>query len=203
MGKIKDSYLTLSDGAVSEIKIQKSKFIAQAFPVNSQLKFQEILDNVRKAYYDAAHHPFAYRLGITEDNFRYSDDGEPTGSAGKPVLDAIDKFELTDVCVIVTRYFGGVKLGVGGLRRAFFEATEECLKTSKIEERLVTEEFEIESEYNQMNVIMKILEQNGANILSNNSDEKVKLKCSLRLSVLEAVKNELVNSTSGNIVIKG
>ncbi|MCB0722774.1 MAG: YigZ family protein [Ignavibacteriae bacterium] len=203
MGKIKDSYLTLSDGAVSEIKIQKSKFIAQAFPVNSQLKFQEILDNVRKAYYDAAHHPFAYRLGITEDNFRYSDDGEPTGSAGKPVLDAIDKFELTDVCVIVTRYFGGVKLGVGGLRRAFFEATEECLKTAKIEERLITEEFEIESDYNQMNVIMKILEQNDANILSNNSDEKVRLKCSSRLSVLEAVKKELVNATSGNVVIKG
>lgn len=197
----KDSYLTLSGDAISEIKVQKSKFIAQAFPINSQLKFQEILDNVKKTYYDAAHHPFAYRLGLTEDNFRYSDDGEPAGSAGKPVLDAIDKFGLTDTGVIVTRYFGGVKLGIGGLRRAFFDAAEECLKMAKVKEELIVEEFSIESDYNRMNIIMKILEQSGANILSNNSDEKVKLKYSIRKSLAESVEKELVNSTAGNITI--
>jgi len=198
----KDSYLTLSGDAISEIKVQKSKFIAQAFPINSQLKFQENLDNVKKAYYDAAHHPFAYRLGLADDNFRYSDDGEPAGSAGKPVLDVIDKFSLTDTGVVVTRYFGGVKLGVGGLRRAFFDAAEECLMTAKVKEVFVVEEFSIESEYNRMNIIMKILEQSGANIISNDSDEKVRLKYNVRKSLAEDVKNELINSTAGNIIIQ-
>jgi uncharacterized YigZ family protein len=198
----KDSYLTLSGDVISEIKVQKSKFIAQAFPINSQLKFQEILDNVKKTYYDAAHHPFAYRLGLADDNFRYSDDGEPAGSAGKPVLDVIDKFRLTDTGVVVTRYFGGVKLGVGGLRRAFFDAAEECLNTAKVKEVFVVEEFSIESDYNRMNIIMKILEQSGANIISNNSDEKVRLKYNIRKSLAEGVKKELVNSTAGNIIIQ-
>lgn len=198
----KDSYLTLSADAISEIKVQKSKFIAQGFPLNSQLKFQEILDNVKKTYYDAAHHPFAYRLGLADDNFRYSDDGEPAGSAGKPVLDVIDKFNLTDTGVIVTRYFGGVKLGVGGLRRAFFDAAEECLKTAKVREVFVVEEFSIESDYNRMNIIMKILEQSGANIISNDSDEKVRLKYNIRKSLAEGVKKELINSTAGNILIQ-
>lgn len=198
----KDSYLTLAGDAAAEIKIQKSKFIAQAFPIKSLLNFQEILDNVKKTYYDAAHHPFAYRLGLTEDEFRYSDDGEPTGSAGKPVLDAIDKFGLTDTGVIVTRYFGGMKLGVGGLRRAFFDAAEECLKTAKLKEELIVEELSIESDYNKMNVIMKILEQTGANIISNDSDEKAKLKFSIRRSLSESIEKELINSTAGNITIK-
>jgi uncharacterized YigZ family protein len=199
---IKDSYLTLSGSVRSEIKVRKSKFIAQAFPINSQLKFHEILDNVRKEYYDASHFPFAYKLGISGNEFRYSDDGEPSGSGGKPILEAIDKFGLTDTGIIVTRYFGGVKLGVGGLRRAFFEASEESLKSAKVKEEFIVEVFDIESDYNQMNSIMKILEQSGTEILRNDSDEKARLRCSARLSLIDGIKRELISSTSGNIIIK-
>ena len=178
----KDSYRTIIKPVISEIKVQKSKFISNAFPLDSQLKFQEILDNVRKQYYDASHHPFAYRLGLTEDNFRYSDDGEPNGSAGKPILDAIDKYELTNVVVVTARYFGGVKLGVGGLRRAFFDSAEECLKGADITNRFIVENFTLESDYNQLNVIMNMLEKEGVKVVENQSGEKVKLNCSIRKS---------------------
>ncbi len=198
----RDSYRTIKKPVSGEIKIQKSKFISNAFPLDSQLKFQEILDNVRKQYHDAAHHPFAYRLGLTEDNFRYSDDGEPNGSAGKPILDLIDKYELTDIVIITARYFGGVKLGVGGLRRAFFDSAEECLKEAEIIDRFIEENFTIESEYNQLNVIMNMLEREGVKVIENQSGEKVKLNCSIRKSKFDKLKSELVDSTSGNIIIK-
>ena len=198
----RDSYKTIKKPVFGEIKVQKSKFISNAFPLDSQLKFQEILDNVRKQYYDAAHHPFAYRLGLTEDNFRYSDDGEPNGSAGKPILDAIDKYELTNVMIVTARYFGGVKLGVGGLRRAFFDSAEECLKGADIVSRFIVENFILESDYNQLNVIMNTLEREGVKVIDNQSGEKVKLNCSIRKSKFDKLKSELVDSTSGNIIIK-
>lgn len=197
----RDSFLTIESAVKNEIKVQRSKFIAHAFPIGNQLHFQENLDNIRKEYYDASHFPFAYRIGLSGNELRYSDDGEPAGSGGKPVMDVIDKFGVTDTGIVVVRYFGGVKLGVGGLRRAFFEAAEECMKRAKIKEILVTDEFSIESDYNQMSVIINTLERFGASIVTNNSDEKVKLKFSIRRTLGKSVTDELINSTSGNIII--
>lgn len=198
----RDSFFTIESAVKNEIKVQRSKFIAYAFPVGNQLHFQENLDNIRKEYYDASHFPFAYRIGLSGNELRYSDDGEPAGSGGKPVMDVIDKFGVTDTGIIVVRYFGGVKLGVGGLRRAFFEAAEECMKIAVIKEVLIEDEFSVESDYKQMSVIMNMVERYGANILSNDSDEKVKLKLSIRRTLIESILKELTNLTSGNIIIK-
>ena len=119
---IKDSYKTILIPSEGELKVSKSKFISQIYPVTNSEEVNQTLTSAKKKYYDAAHHPYAYRLGSDENNFRYSDDGEPSGSGGKPIMEVIDKFELTNILIVVTRYFGGVKLGVGGLRRAIFEA---------------------------------------------------------------------------------
>ena len=199
---VKDSYLTVEAGTEREIKVQKSRFIAQAFPFKSQEDLNGILAEVKKKYYDASHHPFAYRLGIGGDNFRYSDDGEPSGSSGKPVLEAIDKFSLTDVVVIVTRYFGGTKLGVGGLRRAYFEAAETCLGEAEIREKFLLEMLELQFDYRFMNMVMQLISKKEAVIKSNDSGEKVKLACEVRSSRIAAFKKELVNLTSGTIIIK-
>lgn len=199
--KMIDSFITIESEIVNEIKVQKSKFIAQAFPLKSQLEIPKLLDEVRKKYYDASHHPYAFRVGIRKDNFRYSDDGEPSGTSGKPVLEAIDKHELTDVLCVVTRYFGGILLGVGGLRRAYFEAADECLeKTNKIE-KLLTKNINLEFDYSLMNQVMKYLTDNKIKILENNSEEKVKLICQPRLSVIEKMKSDLFEKSNGKIII--
>ncbi len=199
---MEDSYLTIAEPVKNEIKVQRSKFIAYGFPIDSQEKFHEVLDNIRKDYFDASHFPFAYRLGVSGNDLRYSDDGEPSGSGGKPVMDVIDKFGVTDAGIVVVRYFGGVKLGVGGLRRAFFEAAEECMKLAKIREVLITDSISLEADYNQMSVIMNVLERYAAGIVNNNSDEKVKLDICIRSSLAEKLKSELTDLTSGNIIIK-
>nr|HMS65451.1 YigZ family protein [Ignavibacteria bacterium] len=166
-----DSYFTIGRKTLSEIKISKSKFIGQAIPFVSQSEIPEIIKSVKKEYYDAAHHPYAFRAGVSQNNFRMSDDGEPSGSAGKPILDAIGKFDLTDVIVIIARYFGGVKLGVGGLRRAFFETADHCLHEAVKIEKLITEIVNLEFDYKYMNVVMNFIETEKIKLLQNSSDE--------------------------------
>ncbi len=196
-----DSYFTIKEHTSSEIKISKSKFISQAFPLKSQLEIPELIKSIQKKYYDASHHPFAFRVGISKNNFRSSDDGEPSGSSGKPVLEAIDKYKLTDVLLIVTRYFGGIKLGVGSLRRAYFEAAHLCLKNAVIIEKLITEKLNLEFEYKFMNVIMNLIESEKIKLLQNSSEEKCKLTLEVRLSKIEKLKNDLTALTNGSIII--
>ena len=196
-----DSFLTLKNPSSAEIKITKSKFISSAFPVKSQPEVSDHLIEVKKKYYDASHHPYAYRLGIDENDFKMSDDGEPSGSSGKPILETIDKFQLTDVLIVVTRYFGGTKLGVGGLRRAMSEAAELCLSNAEIVEQLITEKISLEFEYTFMNVIMNLIEAEKIKLVENNSDEKCKLTLEVRLSKIEKLKTDLVSLANGKINI--
>jgi uncharacterized YigZ family protein len=196
-----DSFLTIESNVINEIKVQKSKFIAQAFPIKSQLEIPKLLDEVRKKYYDASHHPYAFRVGLRKDNYRYSDDGEPSGTSGKPVLEAIDKHGLTDVLCVVTRYFGGILLGVGGLRRAYFDAADVCLENAVKIEKLLTKNINLEFDYSLMNLVMKYLTDNKIKILENNSDEKVKLVSQPRLSLIEKMKSDLFEKSNGKIII--
>ncbi len=196
-----DSYKTILIPAEAELKISKSKFISQIYPVTNSEEVNQTLTSARKKYYDAAHHPYAYRLGLDENNFRYSDDGEPSGSAGKPIMEVIDKFELTDTLIVVTRYFGGVKLGVGGLRRAIFEAAELAVQNSQIVTKQITEDFKIEFDYKYIGAVMNFLEKEQIIILSNTSDDKVKLQCSVIISKIERFKDELGKLTNASIVI--
>lgn len=196
-----DSYYTLLNPSRSEIKVSKSNFISQAFPFTSVTEIPELLRDVRKKHFDASHHPFAYRAGVDKNVFKTSDDGEPSGSSGRPILEAIDKHKITDTIVIVTRYFGGTKLGVGGLRRAYFESADECLKNAVIVEKLITEFLSIEFEYTFMNSVMKIIETEKIRLVKNNSDEKCKLKLEVRISGIEKFKTLITQVTNGKVKI--
>ncbi|MBS1492575.1 MAG: YigZ family protein [Bacteroidetes bacterium] len=196
-----DSYKTILLPAEAELKVSKSKFISQIYPVSNSEDVNQTLIAAKKKYYDAAHHPYAYRLGLDENNFRYSDDGEPSGSAGKPIMEVIDKFELTNVLLIVTRYFGGVKLGVGGLRRAIFEASELAVQNSEIITKQITEDFKIEFDYKYIGAVMNFLEKEQIIITSNTSDDKVKLECSVIVSKIDKFKDELGKLTNASVSI--
>lgn len=196
-----DSYKTILLTAEAELKVSKSKFISQIYHVTNSDEVNHTLTSVRKKYYDAAHHPYAYRLGLDANSFRYSDDGEPSGSAGKPIMEVIDKFELTDTLIVVTRYFGGVKLGVGGLRRAIFEAAELAVQNSQIVTKQITEDFKIEFDYKYIGAVMNFLEKEQIIILSNTSDDKVKLECCVIISKIERFKDEVGKLTNASIVI--
>jgi len=196
-----DSYKTILLPAEAELKVSKSKFISQIYPVQTTEEVTQTLIAARKKYYDAAHHPYAYRLGLDTNNFRYSDDGEPSGSAGKPIMEVIDKFELTNVLIVVTRYFGGVKLGVGGLRRAIFEASELAVQNAEIITKQITEDFKIEFDYKYIGAVMSFLEKEQIIIFNNISDDKVKLECSVIVSKVERFKDELGKLTNASIVI--
>jgi len=198
----KDFYKTIKSFSSCELKIQKSVFIAQAFPFNNAEDFSAIQSEVRKKYFDSAHNPFAYRIGLTENQFRFNDDGEPSGSAGKPILDAIDKYELTDIIIFVSRYFGGVKLGVGGLKRAFFDTAEGCLQNAQILEKFLLTKFNISFDYKYISGVMNYIEKNSIHIIENNSGENVNLVCEVRLSKLSNLKENLKNLTSGKFDFK-
>jgi len=199
--EVRDSYRTIDVANTYIQKIKKSTFISQVFPLGSQLEVSNILEKVKKKYYDARHHPFAYRTGLEDINYRSSDDGEPAGSAGKPILETIQKYDLTNVLVIVSRYFGGVKLGVGGLRRAFFSSADECLKSAKIITKYICEDIKLEFDYEFVNNVMRLLEKEEIKITDNISDERVKLFCSVRLCKTEKIRKSLLNVTKGNIKI--
>jgi len=199
--EVKDSYRTIGIANTFNQKIKKSTFISQAFPLDLQLEVSNILESVKKKYYDARHHPYAYRTGFENIYYRSRDDGEPAGSAGKPILEAIGKYDLTNVLVVVSRYFGGVKLGVGGLRRAFFSSAEECLKSAKVITKFIYEDIKLEFDYEFVNNVMRLLEKEEIKISDNVSDERVKLYCNVRLCKTEKIKKDLLNVTKGNIKI--
>ncbi|MBV6478232.1 MAG: hypothetical protein HGGPFJEG_00982 [Ignavibacteria bacterium] len=196
-----DSYFTIDKNVFSEIKIIKSVFIAGAFPFKLQTEIPDILKNIKKKYHDASHHPYAFRAGLNKNNFRTSDDGEPSGTSGKPILEAIDKYNLTDLIVIVTRYFGGIKLGIGGLRRAYFDAADECLLKAEIIEKFITNRFAVKFDYKFMNVIMRLLENKKAAVRENLSAEQCCLNIEVRISESENLKSEIVKLTNGSAVI--
>lgn len=171
--------------------------MSSVFPVVDIDEITSLLKARKKLYYDAAHHPFAYRTGTDKNNFRVSDDGEPSGTSGRPILEAIDKYNLTDVLIIVTRYFGGIKLGTGGLRRAYFEAADECLKNAMIQEKFITESLILDFDYKYMNLIMRLIEQTESKISENKSGEKCILKIETRLSKSGRLKEEFILVTNG------
>ncbi len=153
-----DFFKTIASVSQSEIKIKGSRFLGFAFPISDKIQAEEILEIHRKDYYDATHNCFAYTVGCQNEIFRYSDDGEPNGTAGKPIYQAIKHFDYCNVLVIVTRYFGGTKLGVGPLARAYYDAAYQVLSSvpSKIE--YFTRKLEIVVDYSMVSTIKRLLE---------------------------------------------
>lgn len=153
-----DFYTEIEFSQEFETKIKGSRFIGQAFPIESKDLAENILQNIRKKNYSATHNCFAYSLGANSEIFRYSDDGEPSGTAGKPIFQAINHFDYKNILVVVTRYFGGTKLGVGPLARAYYDSAKEVLE--KCEKKIVflTTKFEIESDYTFISTLKYIFE---------------------------------------------
>lgn len=164
------SYRTIpspSEGLYTE---KRSKFISHALPVSSESEAMVLIDEFRKKYYDARHVCWAYRVGKYEMEERANDDGEPSSTAGKPILGQIHSHELTDVLIIVIRYFGGVKLGTGGLITAYKSAAAEAINNNTIEERILYTRFKLQFPFDLINPVMMLLKNHDAETIGNDAD---------------------------------
>jgi len=180
-----DLYKTIQSNSNGLYKEKGSKFIAFAYPFNSEEDIKAKIGEIQKQYYDARHHCFAWRIGPDMARYRVNDDGEPSGSAGKPIFGQIQARELTDVLVIVIRYFGGTLLGVGGLINAYRSAASDALERSRIIELKVYTLVQLEFEYAQMNSVMKVIKEFQLGF----EDQQFDLVCSLTLKIWK--RNEL------------
>ena len=187
-----DTFKTITSTKEGIYKEKGSKFLSFAIPVNSADEVKDILKNFRNKYYDARHICYAFMLGNEQAEFRTSDDGEPSGTAGKPILGQINSRELTNVLVIVVRYFGGILLGTGGLVVAYKAAAADALNQAEIIEKSIEEIIHIRFDYLQMNGIMKIIKDSEAQINSQKFDNECFISISLnklnKESALEKLK---------------
>jgi uncharacterized YigZ family protein len=196
-----DEYTTIAGEAQSELRVTGSRFLACAAHAGSADEAEEMLARARKEYYDATHHCFAYRTGVAGDRFLTGDDHEPSGTAGKPILAAIDHRGLTDVLVVVVRYFGGTKLGVGGLARAYGSAAEHALAAAPSVTRYVTERLRVACPHNHVGGVMHVAGRLGARVVEGAYDTEAHLTLEIRASLVAALREALVDHTNGVITI--
>jgi uncharacterized YigZ family protein len=195
-----DQYWTISDLAQSKLKIKGSIFIAFAFPVSSEREARERIKKVSKETFDATHHCFAYKIKTDESEIvKYSDAGEPHGTAGSPILSAIESERLSNVLVVVTRYFGGTKLGTGGLSRAYRQTAQEALRDCQKVNKFVTAEFTFQFYISYIGRVKQILSRFGCRILEERFEDRVSMKAEVRRGNLDKLKKELLESTNGQI----
>ena len=189
---IQDSYRSIAKRSEGIYKEKGSKFIGLAFPVKDEEEIKEILQDVRKEYFDARHHCYAWMLGADRSRYRANDDGEPSSSAGKPILGRIESFNLSQILIIVVRYFGGTKLGVGGLITAYKSAAEDAINNAKIVERKMRQYLEINFKYPEMNAVMQIVKDDKVEQISHEFELECKMKIAVALGDLEAFKKVLL-----------
>ena len=174
-----DSFLTISKPALAEFSDRGSKFLAYSYPVQSKGEIKVHISTLKKEHFKAVHHCFAYRLGYTGDEFRVADDGEPSGSAGRPILGQIDSRQLTNVLVVVVRYFGGTLLGVPGLINAYKSATAAALESSATVSRPILIGYRLEFDYTIMNEIMRVVKSLDCIIVK----QDLQLFCTMEIGV--------------------
>jgi uncharacterized YigZ family protein len=182
-----DTYLTIEAPSQGLYKDKGSKFIALAWPVETEEQINEIMASVKKEYYDAHHHCYAWILGQSREHFRQNDDGEPSGTAGKPIYGQLLSTELTNILVVVVRYFGGTKLGVRGLIDAYKGATADALQNAGIIEKIIHVQYQLDFDYLSMNDVMKILKDHEL----PQSDHQFDLKCRLSFSVRQSLADQI------------
>ena len=175
-----DTYKTIVSASEGIYKEKGSKFMAFAIPVNSVEEIKEIIKEYRKKYFDARHVCYAYMLGHERTDFRANDDGEPSGTAGRPILGQINSRDLTNVLVVVVRYFGGILLGTGGLVTAYKEAAADALDQAEIVEKTVDEQFTIHFDYILLNDVMRIIKEVNPLVLQQIFDNECKIILSIR-----------------------
>ena len=194
--QIRDSYKSIAAESRGLFKDNGSRFIAHAYPVETEDEIKEIVAALKKEYYDARHHVYAYRLGYLGDKFRANDDGEPSGSSGRPVLGQIDSNELSDILVVVVRYFGGIKLGIPGLIRAYKTATADAIANAEIVEKIACKRFKVHFGYMGMNSVMKVFKDMGLDQKNQQFDMECSMETSVRLSQVDTFL-ERINDVEG------
>ena len=188
-----DKYKTITEKAIGEgfYSESRSKFLAFAHHVDSVEQALEIVKEYRKKYYNARHCCYAYRIGFMGEEFRMNDDGEPSSTAGKPILGQIDSNGLTNTLIIVVRYFGGVKLGTSGLIVAYREASSDAIDHCDIEERFIEEQIKFTFSYPMMNAVMKIVKDMNPRIINQVFDNTCELTLSIRKSYADELNTRL------------
>lgn len=186
-----DAYQSIGAPSQGLFKDNGSRFIAFAFPVETEDEVKEHVSALKKEYHDARHHCFAYRLGYKGDVWRAADDGEPAGSAGRPILGQIDSLGLSDILVVVVRYFGGIKLGIPGLIRAYKTSTADALQAASVVPKVAGKMWAVEFEYLSMNDVMKVLKDMNLTPSAQDFGEKCSLTVRVRLSEEENFKKRL------------
>jgi uncharacterized YigZ family protein len=195
----KEQIKTVNNFNEFTLKEKGSEFIAKVYPIDSEQSALNELQTIRKKYFDASHHCFAYRL--ISDLTKYSDDGEPNGSAGIRILNAIDHFDITNVLVAVVRYFGGTKLGVGPLGKAYYNASIQALSSLKIVELDLFQEIQISTDFTNINYVHRLINQYSAMIVKSDYSSKATFICLIKPSILQNITLELTNLSKGQIVI--
>ena len=183
--QIQDSYKSIAAPSKGLFKDNGSRFIAHAYPVETEEEVKEIVASLKKEYYDARHHVYAYRLGYKGDRFRANDDGEPSGSSGRPVLGQIDSCGLSDILVVVVRYFGGIKLGIPGLIRAYRTSTADALENAEIIEKIAAKMYRVHFGYMSMNSVMKVFKDMALEQKNQKFDMECTMDTSVRLSLVD------------------
>ncbi len=181
---IQDSFKSIAAESKGLFKDNGSRFIAHAYPVETEEEVKEIVAALKKEYFDARHHVYAYRLGYQGDKFRANDDGEPSGSSGRPVLGQIDSNGLSDILVVVVRYFGGIKLGIPGLIRAYKSATADAIANAEIVEKIASRFYRVHFGYMSMNSVMKVFKDMGLEQKNQVFDMECSIDTSVRLSLV-------------------
>lgn len=198
---MEDTYKTIDKAAEGYINERKSKFFSYIFPVKTEEEVKDILEEYRKKYYDARHVCWAYMIGTSRENFRANDDGEPSGTAGRPILGQINSSELTNVLIIVIRYFGGTLLGTGGLVRAYKDAAAAAIENAKILEKTIDDTYLIHFEYPLLNEVMRILNQFESVQWTQNFTETCEMELKIRQNQSENLSG-LLSSIYGVEVTK-
>ncbi|WP_300110237.1 YigZ family protein [uncultured Alistipes sp.] len=188
---VADSYRTIAGAAEAIYKEKSSKFLAYAYPVQSEEQIRTLVEALHKRYYDATHHCYAWRLGPKGEAFRANDDGEPSGTAGKPILGQLLSHELTDCLIVVVRYFGGTKLGVSGLIAAYRESAAEAIAAAQIIERTVDRIIRFEFSYLSMNDVMRIIKEEQPEIREQAFDNLCRMSVAIRESRAEGLIGKL------------
>jgi len=197
MDRTDDAFRTLKGTAQARMKVQGSAFLGMAAPVQTEPGAEEFIRRVRDEFFDATHHCYAYRLGSRGDRYRLHDDGEPGGTAGRPILTAIDRAGLTDLVLVVTRWFGGTKLGVGGLARAYARTAEGVLAAGEVVTWYALARLRVSFTHDHTSPVMHIIARFGARVAESDYDTQAHLTLEIRRSRADELTAALADATRG------
>jgi uncharacterized YigZ family protein len=189
---VEDTYKTIQSEAQGLYKDKGSKFLAFAIPVIDEKEIKDRIEKFRKKFHDARHVCYAYRIGHKEFKYKVNDDGEPSGTAGKPILGQITANELTNILIIVVRYFGGILLGTSGLIKAYRSASIDCINNAEIVVKTTDNDFEVSFNYEQLNLVMKIIKDEKIDVINKIIENRCKMTLRVRKSAYQRVIDRMI-----------